>query len=65
MRTEDDGRAMNPPKHLPRKPVRRPATTQAERHASMREAVMLSLIVAPNGGFAQRRHGQGAMRRAS
>jgi hypothetical protein len=56
---------MNAPKHLPRKPVRRPAATQAQRHASMREAVMLSLIVAPNGGVAQRRHGQGAMRRAS
>jgi hypothetical protein len=60
-------RAMKPPKHLPRKPERNTpeAVARAQRHDSMRAAVMLSLIVAPNGGFAQRRHGQGAMRRAS
>ena len=41
----------------PRKPT---STVPKPRPADMRSAVLLSLIVCPQGGVARRRHGQGA-----
>jgi hypothetical protein len=56
-------RAMNPQKHpQPTKPTHKitAATVRAQRPDSMRNTVLLSLIVCPNGGVAHRRHGLGA-----
>jgi hypothetical protein len=40
------------------------AALRKQPPSDMRSAVMLSLIVCPNGGVGQRRHGQGAGRAA-
>jgi hypothetical protein len=52
----------------PKKPTPKPTPTptvaalRKQPPADMRSTVLLSLIVCPNGGVGQRRHGQGASR---
>jgi hypothetical protein len=49
-----------------RKPAPSPTVTELRKRppSDMRSAVLLSLIVCPNGGVEHRRHGQGAGRPA-
>jgi hypothetical protein len=58
---------MNRSKIPTRKPAPTPTVTALRKQppSDMRSAVMLSLIVCPNGGVGHRRHGQGAGRPAA
>jgi hypothetical protein len=57
---------MNRSKNSARKPASSPIVRELRKQppSDTRSAVLLSLIVCPNGGVGHRRHGQGAGRAA-